>query len=68
MSEPPDDVLAALWRDAGLPADALPQMTLTGREPALRSSFAIGTAAQASLAAAALAAAVLGRARNGVRQ
>ena len=43
-------------------------MTLTGGEPALPSSFAIGTAAQASIAASALAAAELWRLRTGRQQ
>lgn len=60
--------LAALWAAAGLPADALTRVTLTGADPALPSSFAVGTAAQASFAAAALAATEIGRARNGLAQ
>jgi crotonobetainyl-CoA:carnitine CoA-transferase CaiB-like acyl-CoA transferase len=60
--------LGALWRSAGLPADALAHLTLTGHDPVLPSSFAVGTAAQVSFAAAALAAAELGHARNGLRQ
>ncbi len=57
-----------IWHAAGLPNDALADLTLTGSEPALRSSFAVGTAAQASLAAAALAATQIGTRRNGLRQ
>jgi len=64
----PKDALAALWRLARQPADALDTVTLTGSEPALPSSFAVGTAAQASIAAAALAAAELWRLRSGQRQ
>jgi crotonobetainyl-CoA:carnitine CoA-transferase CaiB-like acyl-CoA transferase len=60
--------LARIWRDASLPVAALEHVALTGAEPALPSSFAIGTAAQASLAAAALAAAEVGCTRNGLRQ
>ena len=60
--------LEPIWRAAGLPADALQHLTLDGSEPALASSFDVGTAAQASLAAAALAAAELGWRRNGLRQ
>ena len=52
----PNAALASLWQAAGLPADALGRVSLTGNEPALPSSFACGTAAQASIAAAALAA------------
>lgn len=51
-----------------MPAEALRHLTLTGREPVLPSSFALGTAAQTTLAAAALAATELGQHRNGVRQ
>ncbi len=58
----------ALWTSAGLPADALAQLTLIGADPALPSSFAVGTAAQVSFAAAALAAAEVGHLRNGLRQ
>ena len=43
--------LAALWRHAGQPDAALEAVTLTGAEPALPSSFAVGTAAQTSIAA-----------------
>ncbi len=44
------------------------RVDLEGREPVLPSSFAVGTAAQVSLAAAALAAAEIGLVRHGVRQ
>ncbi len=60
--------LAPIWRAAGLPADALQHLTLSGSDPVLPSSFAVGTAAQTSLAAAALAATELGHWRNGLRQ
>ena len=60
--------LANLWRLAAQPDAALASVELTGAEPALPSSFAIGTAAQASIAAAALAAAELWRLRTGRRQ
>jgi crotonobetainyl-CoA:carnitine CoA-transferase CaiB-like acyl-CoA transferase len=61
----PSEVVAALWRDAGLPAEALAHLKLDGAEPVLPSSFAVGTAAQASLGAAALAAAALWHSRTG---
>ncbi|HET6183064.1 MAG TPA: CoA transferase [Acetobacteraceae bacterium] len=64
----PRDALAELWSAAGLPASALEDAVLTGAEPALPSSFAVGTAAQASIAAAGLAAATLGQARGLPRQ
>ncbi|MDR5880989.1 CoA transferase [Caballeronia sp. LZ032] len=62
------DTLHALWRIAGLPDDALSFIDLPGREPVFPSSFAIGTAAQASVAAAALAACELAHARGVERQ
>jgi len=33
------DILHGLWRQAGLPADALPLARLTGADPVLPSSF-----------------------------
>src|SRR4051794_1222475 len=62
------EALAALWQHAGQPDAALDAVMLTGAEPALPSSFAIGTAAQASIAASALAAAELWRLRSGRQQ
>ena len=64
----PTEATAALWSALGLPEAALSRLDLSGAEPVLPSSFAVGTAAQASLAAAALAAAEIGRSRNGVVQ
>ena len=61
----PHQHLAALWAEASLPADALDQLQLTGADPVLPSSFAVGTAAQVSIAAAALAAATVWRQRGG---
>ena len=58
----------ALWGAAGLPPETLDRLDLRGTEPALPSSFAVGTAAQVSIGAAALAATELGVARNGLRQ
>ncbi|HBK04721.1 MAG TPA: carnitine dehydratase [Acetobacteraceae bacterium] len=60
--------LADLWSSAGLPADALDDVVLTGSDPVLPSSFAVGTAAQVTVAASALAAATLWRQRGGRRQ
>jgi crotonobetainyl-CoA:carnitine CoA-transferase CaiB-like acyl-CoA transferase len=60
--------LAALWTAAGLPPEALDDVRLTGSDPVLPSSFAVGTAAQVSVAAAALGAATLWRDRGGARQ
>ena len=64
----PIEVLAGLWRAAGFDDTALRQVQFSGAEPVLPSSFAIGTAAQATIGAAALAAAELWRARTGRRQ
>lgn len=58
------DALAALWKLAELPGDTLSNAILTGADPVLPSSFAVGTAAQTSVAAAALAAVELGRVRG----
>jgi crotonobetainyl-CoA:carnitine CoA-transferase CaiB-like acyl-CoA transferase len=55
----------AIWSDAGLDESALSRLTLTGSEPGLPSSFAVSTAAQASLGVAALVASEIGRVRNG---
>jgi crotonobetainyl-CoA:carnitine CoA-transferase CaiB-like acyl-CoA transferase len=64
----PADVLIELWQDAQLDDEALDQLVLTGSEPVLPSSFAVGTAAQATIGAAALAAAELWQLRSGRRQ
>ena len=61
-------VLHDLWGAAGMSATALPRLELTGDDPVLPSSFAVGAAAQVSIAAAALAATELGLHRNGARQ
>jgi crotonobetainyl-CoA:carnitine CoA-transferase CaiB-like acyl-CoA transferase len=55
----PSDVVQQLWRSLGQPDGALSQLSLSGSDPVLPSSFAVGTAAQASIAAAALSAAQL---------
>ena len=71
MAAPDDRPAAALrqlWQAAGGSDDALQRVRLDGAEPVLPSSFAVGTAAQASIAAAALAATELGRQRNGLQQ
>jgi len=60
--------LAQLWQTARQSDEPLSQVRLTGAEPVLPSSFAVGTAAQASIAASALAAAELWRLRGGRRQ
>ena len=60
--------LAQLWQASGQTNEALSHIKLTGVEPALPSSFAIGTAAQVSIGASALAAADLWRLRHGGHQ
>ena len=64
----PRAALTQLWQAAVSPTEALSNVRLTGADPVLPSSFAIGTAAQASIAASALAAAELWRLRGGRRQ
>lgn len=63
-----DEALKSLWLDVDLPPVALSRVRFTGAEPALPSSFAIGTAAQTSIGATALAAAELWALRCGRRQ
>lgn len=70
-AEPPlsaSAVLAGLWQAASLPREALAHAWLDGDGPVLPSSFAVATAAQASIGAAALAAAELWQLRTGRRQ
>src|SRR6202167_2581201 len=64
----PIEVLAGLWRAAGQDDEALNDVEFTGAEPVLPSSFAVGTAAQATIGAATLAAGELWRLRTGRRQ
>jgi len=56
--------LNRLWTDLHLDQSALKRATLHGEDPIMDSSFAIGTCAQTSIAAAALAATELGKLRN----
>lgn len=60
--------LRDIWQLAGLPDAALFHAHLTGADPVLPSTFHVGTAAQASIAAAALAACELGHVRGTARQ
>ncbi len=60
--------LAGLWQLGGLSPDALPLAQLSGSNPVLPSSFAVGTAAQSSIAAAALAACELAHVRGAPRR
>jgi hypothetical protein len=70
MQDPLDSHAAVrqLWDAAGLDPAALARLRLSGREPVLPSSVAVGSAAQAAIAAAALAASEVGRLRNGAEQ
>lgn len=66
MAHPaPMQILASLWRLAGLGEPAAETLALPGKEPVLPSSFRVDAAAQASIAAAALAAAEIWRRRGG---
>ena len=60
--------LHAIWSLAGLPGSALHQADLRGVDPVFPSSFAVGAAAQATLAAAGLAACELAHARGAARR
>jgi crotonobetainyl-CoA:carnitine CoA-transferase CaiB-like acyl-CoA transferase len=64
----PTEVLAGLWQLAGLPRGALAFAHLSGTDPVLPSSFAVGCAAQTTIAAAALAACEVGHLRGTPRQ
>lgn len=64
----PQSVIADLWALGGLQPQALHHLDLRGADPVLPSSFAVGTAAQTSIAAAALAACELGHVRGQPRQ
>ena len=64
----PAAALEGLWQRAGLPGPALRFASLSGSEPLFPSSFRVGTASQASIAAAALAACELGHQRGMPRQ
>jgi crotonobetainyl-CoA:carnitine CoA-transferase CaiB-like acyl-CoA transferase len=64
----PSALLGQIWNDFGHQADGLSQLELTGAEPVLPSSFAVGTAAQVAIGASALAAAEIWRARSGRSQ
>lgn len=61
-------VLAKLWEQAGCDPAALGDVTLTGGDPILPGRFKVGTAALATIGAAALAAAEIWRLRTGTRQ
>ena len=62
------EALGSIWQQAGLPSEALQHARLAGEDPVLPSSFAVGAAAQSTIAAAALAACELGHLRGVARQ
>ena len=64
----PRDALQNIWAAGEMPHEAMTHAILTGHDPVLPSSFAVGTAAQTTVAAAALAACELGHARGQARQ
>ncbi len=68
LAATPLQALAEWWSAAGLPAESLNHIHLTGADPVLPSSFKVGTAAQVSIAAAALGACELGHLRGAPRQ
>ncbi|KAF7983698.1 hypothetical protein HWV62_19623 [Athelia sp. TMB] len=64
-------VARALWHAAGLPPAALSALTFTpasGADPAVNSSFRLGTAAQTAIGVSALAAAHFHALRTGIEQ
>jgi crotonobetainyl-CoA:carnitine CoA-transferase CaiB-like acyl-CoA transferase len=61
----PQEALAGIWRGVGGDEAALARVSLTGADPALPSSFKVGTVAQATIAASALASSEVDRVRNG---
>jgi crotonobetainyl-CoA:carnitine CoA-transferase CaiB-like acyl-CoA transferase len=64
----PREILSDIWTAAGGDAPALDNLTLTGDEPQLPSSFRVAAAAQASVAASGLAAAEIWKRRSGQSQ
>ncbi len=63
-----EQAVQEIWRAAALPTAHLANLSLSGAEPVLASSFAVGTAAQTSVAAAALAASAIGEHRGAAPQ
>ncbi len=64
----PAKILSQLWYAAGGEPGALESVTLTGQDPALPSSFRLGTLAQVTIAGAGLAAAQIHKQRGGPGQ
>ncbi len=67
-STPASQALAEIWNAVELPTTPLAQLDLTGPIQPMPSSFRIGPAAQASIAAAAAAALLIYKARSGTTQ
>ncbi|MBH68065.1 MAG: carnitine dehydratase [Rhodospirillaceae bacterium] len=67
-SPAPKEALKSLWQMAGSDAEALTNITITGKDPVLSSIFRLGTVAAATIGASSLAAAELWYARTGRRQ
>lgn len=64
----PTEALAEIWGTTGLAETDLLDAEIIGTDPCLPSSFAVGAAATASIAASGLAASALFRQRTGQRQ
>jgi crotonobetainyl-CoA:carnitine CoA-transferase CaiB-like acyl-CoA transferase len=64
----PRDALQNIWATGNMPNEALLHADLTGADPVFPCSFAVGTTAQSTVAAAALAACELGHVRGQSRQ
>lgn len=68
MMKSVSEILADIWASVGGDPVALADVNLTGHEPGLPSSFRVGAAAQATIAALGLAAARLHQRRTGLHQ
>jgi crotonobetainyl-CoA:carnitine CoA-transferase CaiB-like acyl-CoA transferase len=68
VMQTPREILSDIWTSTGGDSSALNNVTLTGDEPQLPSSFRVAAAAQASIAAAGLAAARIWQLRSGQSQ
>src|ERR1700740_2299962 len=65
IMQSPREILTDIWTAAGGCVAALGDVTLSGEEPHLPSSFRVAAAAQAGVAAAGLAAAQIWKLRSG---
>ena len=63
---PNTEIVQQLWSEANLPGAMLDKLSLSTTEPYLPSSFAVSTAAQTTIASAALAASLLAHHRGGL--